>query len=157
MGAGPEDVKTALKNLSMGGSLRFDEKTIRGIRVIEDCYNANPDSFKAGIETLRSMNMRSLIIVSGDMLELGDASDKYHAGIGVMIARLGVKKLMVYGKYAGAVIRGYEKAGGNSSLAAAYKSKEKLGADLKALARPGDTVYVKGSRGNKLEEIIEGL
>jgi UDP-N-acetylmuramoyl-tripeptide--D-alanyl-D-alanine ligase len=157
MGAGIDDVKSALKKLTMGGSLRFDEKTIRGIRVIEDCYNANPDSFKAGLETLRSMDMHSLIIVSGDMLELGAASGKYHAVIGAMIARLGVRKLMVFGRYAGYVIKGYVKAGGSRHTASAYKNKKKMAADLKAFAKPGDTVYVKGSRGNKLEEVIESL
>jgi UDP-N-acetylmuramoyl-tripeptide--D-alanyl-D-alanine ligase len=157
LGAGMADIKAALKELSMGGTLRFDEKTVRGIRVIEDCYNANPDSFKAGLETLRSMGMHSLIVVSGDMLELGPASGRYHAVIGGMIARLGVKKLMVFGKYAGAVISGYVKAGGGRNSAAAYKSKGKLAADLKAFAKPGDTVYVKGSRGNKLEEVLVNL
>jgi UDP-N-acetylmuramoyl-tripeptide--D-alanyl-D-alanine ligase len=151
------DIKAALKELSMGGTLRFDEKTVRGIRVIEDCYNANPDSFKAGLETLRSMGMHSLIVVSGDMLELGPASGKYHAVIGGMIARLGVKKLMVFGKYAGDVIRGYVKAGGSRNTAAAYKNKSKLADDLKAFVKAGDAVYVKGSRGNKLEEVIENL
>lgn len=157
LGAGLTDVKTAMKGLSMDGSLRFDEKTIRGIRVIEDCYNANPDSYKAGLETLRSMDMHSLVIVSGDMLELGGASDKYHSVIGSIIARLGVKKLMVFGKYASSVIKGYVKAGGPANTAAAYRDKVKLAADLKAFAKPGDTVYVKGSRGNKLEEIIKDL
>ena len=157
MGAGAADIRTALLKLSMGGTLRFDEKVVRAIRVIEDCYNANPDSFKAGLETLRSMAMHSLIVVSGDMLELGAASGKYHAVIGGMIARLGVKKLMVFGRYAKDVIKGYIKAGGPAGSAAAYKSKENLARDLKAIAKPGDTVYVKGSRGNKLEEVIEGL
>jgi UDP-N-acetylmuramoyl-tripeptide--D-alanyl-D-alanine ligase len=157
LGADIASIRLALPKFKMQGSLRFDEKTIRGIRIIEDCYNANPDSFKAGLETLRSMGLRSIIVVSGDMLELGARSAKYHAEIGAMIARLGVKKLLVYGKYAGALISGFVKAGGSRAAAAAFSDKDKMARALKEAARPGDTVYVKGSRGNKLEDIILSL
>lgn len=154
LGASLSAIKAALAKLDLKGNLRFDEKEIRGIRVIEDCYNANPDSFKAGLETLRSMVIHSLVIVSGDMLELGPASEKYHAIIGAMIARLGAKQVFAYGKYAPALIKGYVKAGGSAQQAAAYREKAKLAKDLKEFLKPGDTVYVKGSRGNKLEEVM---
>ncbi len=157
LGAGMKDIKIAMRNFKMEGDLRFEEKEIRGIRVISDCYNANPDSFKAGIETLRSMGLRSPIIASGDMLELGSRSAKYHAVIGTMIARLGIKKLLAFGKYAGDVIKGFVKAGGSAAAAAAYRDKKKMAAALKAAAKPGDTVYVKGSRGNNMEEILKNL
>jgi UDP-N-acetylmuramoyl-tripeptide--D-alanyl-D-alanine ligase len=157
MGASFADIKNALLSLGMEGSLRFEERTVRGIRVIEDCYNANPDSFKAGIDTLRSLGLHSVIVASGDMLELGPKSALYHAEIGALIARLHIKNLLAFGRYAGHVVRGFIKAGGDRNAAAAYRSKEKMAADLKAAAKPGDTVYVKGSRGNKLEDIIKQL
>jgi UDP-N-acetylmuramyl pentapeptide synthase len=64
---------------------------------------------------------------------------------------------MAFGRYAGHVIKGFIKAGGDKNAAAAYRSKDRMAADLKSAAKPGDTVYVKGSRGNKLEDIIKSL
>ncbi len=155
LGAKLRHVKAALSRMKPGGNLRFDEKTKGGIRYIADCYNANPDSYKAGIETLRSLAARSLIIVSGDMLELGSMSEKYHVEIGAMLARLNVKKLFAYGRYGKSLIRGFVSAGGNRKNTAVFSDMKKLKRAVAMAANPGDTVYIKGSRSNKLEEILK--
>jgi UDP-N-acetylmuramoyl-tripeptide--D-alanyl-D-alanine ligase len=68
-----------------------------------------------------------------------------------MFAGLNIKRLYIYGGNAANVSRGYGRP------ARIYSDRDKLKSDLKLFVKPGDTVFVKGSRGNKLEEIINGL
>ena len=87
----------------------------------------------------------------GEMLEMGKLSPKLHAEVGSMFRGLKIKKFFIYGENAANVKRGY------GLDAQGYTDRKKLKADVKAYIRPGDTVFVKGSRGNKLEEVIDGL
>jgi UDP-N-acetylmuramoyl-tripeptide--D-alanyl-D-alanine ligase len=110
--------------------------------VINDAYNANPDSMRAALEHLaeRAGNRRRVAIL-GEMAELGAESDRYHHEIGEVAARLGIELIGV-----GEPARGYEPAtwvsGAEDAVAAA-----------RALVRPGDAVLVKASRAVGLEGI----
>ena len=123
-----------------------------GITFIEDCYNASPDSVRAALNTLASVNAKRKIAVLGDMLELGSVSEEAHKTSGVLAARKGVDAVFTYGE---------------RSLLTAEKARE-LGvkkvesfSEHKALAdalsdyiRQGDAVIFKASRGMKLENVI---
>ena len=146
------NVKKALSKFEMEGFMRFEEVKLKnGITVINDCYNANPDSFAASIETLKKAGYRDLVVLMGEMLELGPFAAALHEEVGAMFAGLDIKKFFIYGGNSANVERGYKKT------AQTYDDREKLKADLRSFVRPGDTVFVKGSRGNKLEEIISSL
>lgn len=145
-------IKKALLKFEMEGFMRFEEvKLANGITLINDCYNANPDSFAASIETLKKAGHKNLVVLMGEMLELGPLASRLHREVGSMFAGLEIKKLFIYGGNACQVERGYGRE------AAVYNDREKLKADLQSYIKPGDTLFVKGSRGNKLEEITAGL
>lgn len=146
------NIKNRLAKFNMEGLMRFEEVKLKsGITVINDCYNANPDSFAASIETLKKAGYGNLVVLMGEMLELGHLAPKLHREVGAMFAGLNIKKLYIYGGNAANVSRGYGRP------AQIYSDRDKLKFDLKLFVKPGDIVFVKGSRGNKLEEIINGL
>jgi UDP-N-acetylmuramoyl-tripeptide--D-alanyl-D-alanine ligase len=155
----PAQMKKALAVFKMEGLMRFEEKDIRGVRVINDMYNANPDSFTASINALKSMKTNNLIVIAGDMLELGKNSAAFHKEIGGKLAALKLKKLLIYGKFSGDMKRGFSDAAGKNEAvkAVTFRDKELLKKALASAAVSGDIVFIKGSRGNKLEEVLEAI
>jgi UDP-N-acetylmuramoyl-tripeptide--D-alanyl-D-alanine ligase len=147
-----KSIKNALAGFKMEGFMRFEKVRLKNsVLLINDCYNANPDSFSASIEALKKEGYKSVVAVMGDMLELGKSSAAMHIEIGKKFREIPLKNFFVYGKYAGQVKKGY------GEKARVYTDREKLSRVLKQAVEKGDTVFVKGSRGNKLEEIVEVL
>lgn len=145
-------IKKVLSKFEMEGFMRFEEiKLKNGITIINDCYNANPDSFSASIETLKKLGYKNLIVLMGEMLEMGSLAANLHIEVGAMFSGLDIKKFFIYGENACNVEKGYENA------VSIHTDREKLKEELKSFVQSGDTVFVKGSRGNKLEEIISCL
>jgi UDP-N-acetylmuramoyl-tripeptide--D-alanyl-D-alanine ligase len=143
-----KQIKKALLKFKMEGFMRFEEiKFKNGITLINDCYNANPDSFIASIETLKKAGHKYLLVLMGDMMELGSNSAAFHREIGKKFKEIEIEKFFIYGKQALKVKKGY---GGEATI---YTDRRKLAVDLGNAVKPGCVVFVKGSRGNKLEEI----
>ena len=132
-------------------------KTGKGINIIDDTYNANPDSMKAAINTLMSLkgNNRG-ILVAGDMLELGEYAESMHRNIGRIAAVSDIAKLYVTGQFAQTVATGAMDEDMNSSDIFTG-TKEEILEGIKDRIGPGDWVLVKGSRGMTMETIVEGL
>ena len=123
--------------------------------VIEDCYNASPDSMAAAIGTLTHLPARKKIAVLADMLELGEYAKEFHEKVGTVCAENGVDVLLAYGENAIYYCQA-AKAGGLQH-AEHFESKEKL---LDALLEQTDTnsaVLFKGSHGMHLDETINAL
>ncbi len=148
-----------IKKFKMKNFLRFEEKFINGIYVINDAYNANIDSFKRAIETLKEMNIENLYMVVADMLELGSKTKKMHIKLGKLLTLINLKGLFLFGKYCNYIKEGYKINRGNLSdnLIVISNSKEQIGKLLKEKVKKCDCVFLKGSRKNKLEEIEEYL
>jgi UDP-N-acetylmuramoyl-tripeptide--D-alanyl-D-alanine ligase len=116
-----------------------------GVTVLNDAYNANPDSMRAALQTLPELAAgRRSIAVLGEMLELGDASAEEHEAIGRFVAQLGVSRLVVVGEGARPIERGAKAAGLRHTTFArdAAHALKLLRKDL----RSGDVVLVKSSR-----------
>jgi UDP-N-acetylmuramoyl-tripeptide--D-alanyl-D-alanine ligase len=116
-----------------------------GVTVLNDAYNANPDSMRAALQTLPELAAgRRSIAVLGEMLELGDASAEEHEAIGRFVAQLGVARLVVVGEGARPIERGAKAAGLRHTTFArdAAHALKLLRKDL----RSGDVVLVKSSR-----------
>lgn len=132
-------------------------KTGRGITIIDDTYNANPDSMKAAINTLRSLKGNHTgMLVAGDMLELGEHAESMHRNIGRIAAGSDIAKLYVSGEFARIVAAGAMDENmdpGNIFTG----TKEEILEDIKYRLRPGDWVLVKGSRGMTMETIVQDL
>ena len=124
-----------------------------GLKIVSDCYNANPNSMRAAIDSLAGIEGRKVAIL-GDMLELGDASEALHRGVGEYAARGGVDLVIGCGALANAVAEGAEYAGGQALY---YADRDALIADLPKIVRPGDVVLVKASHSLAFERIVEAL
>ncbi|MFR9190359.1 MAG: UDP-N-acetylmuramoyl-tripeptide--D-alanyl-D-alanine ligase [Anaerotruncus massiliensis (ex Togo et al. 2019)] len=123
----------------------------RGITVVEDCYNASPDSMRAALETLAGHPCTGRrIAVLGGMLELGAISERAHREIGAFAAEKGIDLLLAYGGDACYYRQGASEGGIPAEL---FDDKEELLARLREEIRPGDAVWVKGSRGMRRRDL----
>lgn len=125
------------------------------ITFIEDCYNASPDSMRASI-TLLAQNFpgRRKIAVLADMLELGEHSQQMHRDVGQMLCDNGIDCAFLYGPQ---MLRCAETATAGGVEVRHFADKPALTAAVIAALAPGDCVLVKGSRGMKLEEVLEEI
>lgn len=137
-------------------STRFKLLRIGPIEVIDDTYNANPASVRAALEALAEHpgNGRRIAAL-GDMLELGDEAEHYHAEAGRTAARLGIAYVFARGHYAEALVEAARRRG--AGRAEAFHSHDDIARAIVEIAKPGDIVLVKGSRGMTMEKVIESL
>ncbi|QEK11949.1 UDP-N-acetylmuramoyl-tripeptide--D-alanyl-D-alanine ligase [Crassaminicella thermophila] len=125
------------------------------IKVINDAYNASPDSMRAAIAVLSKMSKNRRIAVLGDMLEMGEYSTKGHYDVGIEVAKQSVELLITIGEKAkniakGAIENGFDK----KNIFLCKNNKEAINI-LKDLLQRKDAVLIKGSRGMRMEEIVE--
>lgn len=127
-----------------------------GVRVLDDCYNANADSTIAALETLCGLPLQGRrVAVLGDMAELGLTSEVAHAEIGRRAAQLELGQLFAVGRMAPVMARAARDAG----LVRVFEFGEVEGAVMavKKFLKPGDVVLLKASRAARLERIAEAL
>jgi UDP-N-acetylmuramoyl-tripeptide--D-alanyl-D-alanine ligase len=149
-------IKAALENVKLP-SKRMEVLRRKDIVVLNDSYNANPDSTKAALEVLSQMSTTGKrIFVFGDMLELGKAADAEHAKIGRSLKDSKVDVFLAYGPHSETAVHQAIKSA-KKVTAQHFADKNKLISVLKGFIAAGDIVLVKGSRGMKMEEIIDAL
>ena len=125
-----------------------------GFKVINDAYNANPDSMKRAIDELvRLKGGGKAIAVLGDMLELGETSEYEHREIGKYLSASGVEQVLAYGSLAANILEGT----GNSISGFHVRTHQEAAKMLIDMAEPNDLVLVKGSRGSTMEQVIKVL
>jgi UDP-N-acetylmuramoyl-tripeptide--D-alanyl-D-alanine ligase len=137
-------------------AMRSELKVVKGRTVLADHYNANPGSVKAALETLVTLRpgARSVAVL-GDMLELGPSSLEEHRMVGRIAARLGVDVLITVGPLAKQMLEGAREAGMPKERLFAAGSHAAAAARLAKESKNGDAVLIKGSRGMKMEKILE--
>lgn len=141
-----------------GAKNRMQVKRIGPVTLIDDCYNANPSSTKAALETLGSyQNAPRRVAVLGDMLELGEAGPQLHADIGKQIAEMGVDSLFTFGSLSRHINQAAREKGMAPRSAQHFSDFDLLAETLLKSVKPGDVLLVKASRGMKLERIGEAL
>lgn len=131
-------------------------KLSNGALVINDTYNANPESFEAALETLHRIPVKGKkYVAAGDMFELGDRSQAEHAKLG---------KVMAAYKLDGYFFTGTAMQNAMKSLQSTFKkalaihtSKDEIALTLRSKLKNGDVLLLKGSRGMRMEEILEKL
>lgn len=153
-GMTPEEAAEALSGYAISG-MRQRVRLWNGIKVVEDCYNAAPDSMNAALDTLDGMECEGRkICVFADMRELGSASEESHRGIGRHAARV-ADKLLVYGPQSHLYVEGANEAG--LADAQEYPDRPALTEAVRAAVRPGDIVWFKGSLLMNLEEVLRAV
>ncbi|MFI3313750.1 MAG: UDP-N-acetylmuramoyl-tripeptide--D-alanyl-D-alanine ligase, partial [Eubacteriales bacterium] len=145
-----EQIQIALSNFENTGS-RQKIYEAGGYTIIEDCYNAGPESMAAALAVLGEMkNGGRRIAVLGDMLELGSCSTAEHYRVG-RLALENADLLFAYGVNANRVVTGAVTGGMNPKMAMFFDDQDGLIHQLRAKARKGDVLLFKGSRGMKME------
>ncbi len=138
--------------------LRSQVCSRQGLTVIQDCYNANPDSMKAAVTLLREFGAgKRTIAVLGDMLELGAAARACHAAVGAFLADSRMAWVITCGQFGKALARGAVARGMPASRIVTTRHVRDATRALNRLARPGDVVLLKASRGVGLERLLDGL
>ena len=158
-GIGAEQAREVLKGLEPAGMRGRELRYQAGFRVINDCYNSNPVALAAMIDLLvRTPVAGRRILAAGEMLELGPASPELHRWAGRTAALAG-KLDWVVGVQGDAeeLIGGAIQAGHPAARAKFFKSAPEAGEFLAGLVATGDVLLVKGSRGVKMERVVEAL
>lgn len=150
-----EAIFGALKDFKLPHN-RLELKEIAGIKIIDDTYNSNPNSLMCAMEALSSYaNGRRKVLVSGDMLELGDMSGYFHEAIADMAGAAGIDVLITVGKNSHLTYIAAQKKGMHKEALWHFNSSREAGEFLKNIVKEGDLVLVKGSRAMMMEDAIK--
>ena len=133
-----------------------------GYTIIDDSYNASPDSMKAAVNVLRDMNVAgSRIAVLGDMFELGPNTNAFHKEVGQYINNLKsedgsfvIDELITIGNYSKNIYDGVTEAAINQKH---FEDKKQAAEYIRGLLKPGDVITLKASNGMKFSELVELL
>lgn len=138
--------------------LRRQTETIGGVSVILDCYNASPEPTISALDSLSRYRTegKRLFLLLGEMLELGDAAPEYHRAVGRRAVALFPEYLFCMGELASYYAEGAVDAGFPCEKVGFYAPNElaRLVKEFKSRAKPGDLLYVKGSRALALESVV---
>lgn len=149
LGLSADEIKRGLESFENVGSRNHIIKTDT-LTIIDDCYNANPTSTKAGLDTLSKLSGRRIAIL-GDMKELGKDELALHREVGAYAKKVGIDMLVAVGPLSEATAEGY----GEGAYYAA--TVERCIDRIKRYLQPGDTVLVKASHSMQFERIVEAL
>jgi UDP-N-acetylmuramoyl-tripeptide--D-alanyl-D-alanine ligase len=153
-----DEIATALESVGLSHWRMETFTTREGVRVVNDAYNANPESTAAALRSARWMaGDARLIAVLGTMAELGPIALEEHERIGELTARLGVDRVLVVGEAARPIAAAAVREGVEPDRVAAYDDPGEALADVRAHAHEGDVVLFKGSRVAGLERLAEAL
>ena len=151
LGLAPEGVIAGLADFEQTG-MRQKVVHAGGMDVIEDCYNANPDSMKAALAMFREYPCKRRFALLGDMLELGEMSASAHEELGRQAAGTGLTALVTYGPEAARTAEA-ARAAGLADVVHAGDYQQAADA-LLARMKAGDALLVKASRGMALEKAL---
>src|ERR1700722_13479641 len=153
-GIPPERLVGAVQNLRTG-KMRGERFDYRGILVYNDCYNSNPDAVRAMLDVLRDTPARRRIAVLGEMLELGRWAEPLHRDVGTYAAECGINVLVGLRGAACYMLDAATRAGLRADAAFFFEDPAEAGRLARKLARPGDAILFKGSRGVHVERALE--
>lgn len=148
----PKNIKKGLDDFrNMEGRQEVFEAY--GYTIIKDCYNAGPESMEAALNVLGKKQGRRVAVL-GDMLELGVCTQAEHYKVGRVAAQT-ADILLAYGPNSVRMLNGARTGGMTENKARAFTDRNRLVTVLKQLAQPGDVILFKGSRGMRMELILE--
>ncbi|MDT0201253.1 UDP-N-acetylmuramoyl-tripeptide--D-alanyl-D-alanine ligase [Nocardioides sp. AE5] len=163
-GLAPDQVREGLAEAVSLSRWRMETTEVPGGPVvINDAYNANPDSMRAAVATLASIGAARgsrTVAVLGEMLELGEATEAEHRALGEAVVAAGIDVLVVVGAEDGGaapIAAGAERVTSDHTLVVSAPDRDLALAWLRHNVGAGDVVLVKASRGPALETIADGL
>lgn len=154
LGLSPDEAAAGLARYLPSG-MRQRRVEIGGVSVMEDCYNASPDSMRAALCTLRELPAKGRrFALLGDMLELGETAGEAHREVGRLCAGLRIDQLFAFGPLSAGMAQAAKEAG---LPAQHFTDKGALARLLCDTLREGDILWAKASRGMRLEDILQEL
>ncbi len=152
LGVAEDKIHAALAQFrNMAGRQEIFEA--KGCTIIKDCYNAGPESMAAALAVLGNKPGRRVAVL-GDMLELGTCTPAEHYRVG-RIAAEKADMVLAFGPNSSRLVSGALTGGMEQSMAKAFDKREDVAAAMKRMIRPGDVILVKGSRGMRMELILD--
>ncbi len=155
-GIAPADLTSAVRDLKPG-HMRGDRLCYHGMELLNDCYNSNPDAAMSMVDVLRETPALRRIAVLGEMLELGRWSESLHRDVGRYVAASGIDVLVGLRGAARAMADAAIDAGLPASAAYFFDDPAEAGRQLRTMAREGDAILFKGSRGTHVERALEAF
>lgn len=150
LGIGLKTIKQGLESFQGVGGRQKILNMPNGARLIDDTYNANLESAKAGIDVLRSYEGYKILVL-GDLLEIGSQSAMIHEKIGEYAKQQGIDELLAIGNESVKTVQAFGQNGQH------FQTKQELIENLKSKLSATVVAMVKGSRGMRMEEIINGV
>ena len=152
LGVEPTQIQESLANFrNMAGRQEIYERD--GYTIISDCYNAGPESMAAALKVLGRQSGRKIAVL-GDMLELGACTQAEHYKVGRLAAEQ-ADHLLAFGPNGARMVKGAITGGMSGVNARSFTDRQLLALELKRLARSGDVILFKGSRGMHMELALE--
>lgn len=136
--------------------LRLEVEQFQGIRLIADCYNANPQSMAVGLDILARTGKGRRIAVLGEMFELGASSADAHREVGRQAAKA-ANLVLALGAHCRELAEGARSAGMRPKAVLCFEDTKELAEKLVDTVQSGDTILAKGSRANHLEDVVREL
>jgi UDP-N-acetylmuramoyl-tripeptide--D-alanyl-D-alanine ligase len=152
-GIAPERLVDAVRNLKPG-KMRGERFEHRGMTILNDCYNSNPDAARAMIDVLRDTPARRRIAVLGEMLELGRWAEPLHRDVGSYAVEQGIDVLVGICGAACSLVDAAKLAGLSAGAALFFEDPAEAGRVVRSMARAGDAILFKGSRGVHVERAL---
>lgn len=152
-----EQIENGLKNSKITNMRLELIEGKNGLKLINDAYNASPTSMRAAIKLIMELKgYNKKIVILADMLELGENEVLYHEEMGKLLDPTKIDYVFTFGKLGEYIAKGAIDRFPEGRVKA-YLNKEELMTDLGEIVNEGDVVLLKGSRGMKLEEIVEAF
>ena len=148
LGQNPQDFSKLISLSKLDNLRQVKYKWLKGSTLIDDSYNANPDSTKKSIDLLSNYNKKTVLLL-GDMLELGRYKNKLHKEVGEYAKSKGISKLIAFGNLTRHSIDGFGKNG------IFFNDETKLKNYLRKNITSKNVILIKGSRGMKMERFID--
>ncbi|HWR43278.1 UDP-N-acetylmuramoyl-tripeptide--D-alanyl-D-alanine ligase [Sporomusa sp.] len=152
LGLRPGEIKDGISSF-IPGAMRQEVKRYGEYTVINDVYNASPLSMAAALKTLSDISKGRKIAVLGDMLELGEAAVEAHRRIGQLAAEQGIDIVLTVGQLSQHIVDAAYEHGVKTTRA--FTGHQEAIEALRCLMKPGDYILLKGSRGMKMETMLE--
>lgn len=154
LGLHPLDLVEAARTIPVA-HMRGERSEHKGVTILNDAYNANPDAMRAMLDVLAETPARNRIAVLGEMLELGSQSEALHQIVGAYAAKKKIDKLIGIRGDARIMVEAAAKAGMPPDATLFFNDPVDAGTALGSIVAPGDAVLFKGSRGVRVERALE--
>jgi UDP-N-acetylmuramoyl-tripeptide--D-alanyl-D-alanine ligase len=157
MGVSEDAILASLADAT-GADMRLELAEFGGVTLLNDAYNANPSSMRAGLQTLVDLPAKGRrVAILGDMLELGRSSDQYHKEIGQVVAGAKVDLLICVGKSAALAASAAMRAGMPKAHIHRYTTAVNAAKTVPKLLARGDLILLKASRSMRLEDVAKSI